>query len=96
MPGATLIPRDEMTTLLPTSDVQTIAANAEDAIQLQAVAYAINNAANTGEYSTTFLTKLRPYTVQQLKTNGYKIRYTGTPYDIELRCIISWFPEEDD
>ena len=87
-----LIPADEMTTLVPATQAQSIAATAEDAIQLKAVAYLINNAANTGQYRAKYNDELRPYVVQQLKSNGYTIRYTGNVYNVEHDCIISWEP----
>lgn len=83
------IDRDDMTTLHPASECAQVASTAEDDIQLSAVAYLINNAANTGLYKAEFLQKLRPAVKEQLESNGYKLRYSGGA-DPESSVEIMW------
>lgn len=86
-----IVEKGDMTTLRPASQSAETAASALDDIQLMAVAYAINNAANTGEYRAIFQDKLRPFVIDQLKANGYTIKYIhNNAYDMEHHALIIW------
>ena len=85
------VDRDQMTTLRPAADAYQTSLTAEDEIQLEAVAYAINNASNTGEVRVVFQTPLRPNVESQLKSNGYTIRLIGIA-ELERQTLISWSP----
>ena len=83
------IERDDMNKLHSASECAEVAAVAEDEIQLSAVAYLINNAANTGLYKAEFLQKLRPAVKEQLESKGYTLRFSGGA-DPESSVEILW------
>lgn len=88
-----LVPKDQMTELFSASTSANTAANAEDDIQLKSVAYAINEAANTGLYRVVYQTKLRPNVKAQLESQGYKIKYIdNNSYNMEHHALIIWGP----
>ena len=84
-----LVDKDHMTELRPASDSRATAQDAEKDIQLMAVAYAINNAANTGETRTIFQGVLLDDVRTQLESKGYTVTNFG-PAHPENRIIISW------
>lgn len=86
-----LVPKDQMTILRSASEAKATAQSAEDEIQLQAVAYAINNASNTGQYEVVFQEKLRDATKSELEAKGYTIKYIrNNAYDVEHQALIIW------
>lgn len=88
-----LVERTDMDKLISAYAAATTAITAEDDVQLKAVAYAINSAANTGQFRTLFQEKLRPNVKDELESNGYKLTPVG---DVHARkVIISWLPESD-
>ena len=82
-----LVEKDEMTTLRTASDSKATAANSLDDIQTKAVAYAINSAANCGEYTTIFQEVIRPNVKSELLEKGYVL--TPAP-ELNKGTIISW------
>ena len=84
-----LVPKDEMTTLRSASQSLDTANSAEDDIQLKAVAYAINSAANTGQKRVVFQELILDAVKEQLESNGYKLTEYGPCYP-ERHTIISW------
>ena len=84
-----LVEHDKMTTLYDASQSAATAATALDDIQLKAVAFAINSAANSGETSTTFSEDLRQATLDALKAKNYTIQNIGKADPSKLK-LISW------
>lgn len=84
-----LVDREDMTTLYSAADSRQNAETAEDAVQLKAVAYAINSAANTGLFRVVFQEPLRPAVEEELTSNGYSIKYIGVA-DLESNILIEW------
>lgn len=84
-----LVEKDEMTTLRSASDSKTTAQSALDDIQLKAVAYAINSAANCGELRVVFQEVLRQTVKDALISNGYTVEAAGIA-DKERGTIINW------
>ena len=82
-----LVDKDDMTTLRPASDSKATAETAEHDIQLKAVAYAINNAANCGQESIIFQEILRQDVAGDLTSNGYKLKRVP---QTERGTLISW------
>ena len=91
-----LVPRDEMTTLRSASASKATADTALDEQQLMEVAYLINNAANTGEYTAIYQNKLRDATVEALESSGYTIKYVhNNAYDMKKHAMIIWRDTKD-
>ena len=90
-----LVEQDEMTTLRSASDSLATAQGAEYDIQLKAVAYAINSAANTGEFRTVFQGVILDQIEQELLDNGYELTPYGPIYP-ERKTVISWGPVTHD
>lgn len=87
------VKRDEMTILRSASDAAATATSAEDDIQLQSVAYCINEASNTGLYRTVFQQPLRDSVKSQLEAKGYTIKYiNNNSYNMEHHALIIWGP----
>lgn len=84
-----LVDKNDMTTLYPASSSKSTAESAEDDIQLKAVAYAINSAANTGQMKVTFQEHLREAVKIQLKSKGYEVKPSGIAVK-DSSYIISW------
>ena len=84
-----LVEKDEMTTLRPASESKSTAETALDDIQLQAVAYAINSAANTGELRVIFQETLSDKVKDELESNGYELKDAGIASK-ERGTVISW------
>lgn len=87
-----LVEKDKMTELYPAAQSRQTAATAEDDIQLKAVAYAINSAANTGQLRVIFQEPLRENVKSQLEGNGYTIKYISAARE-EQQALISWKAE---
>ena len=86
-----LVTKDEMTTLRSAADSRSTAETALKDIQLMAVAYAINNAANTGELEVLFQEKLIDDIKEELENNGYTVRFVNNnSYQKEHHALISW------
>lgn len=84
-----LVERDDMTTLRPASESKQTAINAEKDQQLKAIAYAINNAANTGELTTVYQGVMLDEVKEELVSNGYTLKNFGE-INPENRTLISW------
>lgn len=88
-----IVARDQMTELRTADESYQTSLVAEDEIQLKAVAYEINTAANSGATRTVYQGKLRPAVLDQITASGYKVTYlkSATP---EGQVLISWKPED--
>lgn len=84
-----LVDKDHMTELYTAAQSRQTAATAEDDIQLKAVAFAINSAANTGQLRVIFQEPLRPSVVEQLEGSGYTIQYISAAKQ-DQQALISW------
>jgi len=84
-----LVDREHMTELRSASDAKATALSAESDIQLQSVAYAINEASNTGLTRTIFRGVLLDNTKTQLESKGYKLQNYGEVQP-ENMTVISW------
>lgn len=84
-----LVDKDHMTELYTAAQSRQTAATAEDDIQLKAVAYAINSAANTGQLRVIFQETLRPNVIEQLEGSGYTIQYLSAARE-DQQALISW------
>lgn len=67
-----LIPRDKITELVSASAAKETADSAANEIDIQVVAAAINNAANTGQYKVS-VSGILPATADKLKSLGYEV-----------------------
>lgn len=81
------VDKDDMTTLRPASDSNATAASALDDIQIEAVAYAINNAANCGQYDVIFQEEMRSNTKSELTGKGYTLAAAS---QLDRGTVISW------
>ena len=86
------VKKDDMTKLRTAEESLETALTAEDEVQLEAVAYLINNAANTGLTRAVYQDKLRPATLSELENKGYSVKYISAA-DAERQALISWKPE---
>ena len=84
-----LVDKDHMTELFPAAQSRQTASTAEDDVQLKAVAFAINSAANTGQLRVIFQETLRPNVVDQLEGSGYTIKYLSAARE-DQQALISW------
>lgn len=82
-----LVEKDEMTTLRPAADSKATAETAEHDIQIKAVAYAINQAANCGQDSIVFQEIIRKDVADELVSKGYALRQVPPT---ERGTLISW------
>lgn len=85
-----MVKKDAMIELYPSSKSKETASDAEDIIQLEAVAYQINNAANTGELMTVFQEELRPNVLASLKSAGYEIQLMDNAASSRGPHVIKW------
>lgn len=85
-----LIPQDEMRTLKAASAVKAVATTAIVDQQRGAVAYAINNAANTGETSVVINSKLDETLITELEGQGYTLTYDFAKAKPSDEVVISW------
>ena len=83
------IAKDDMTTLRTATESKTTAETALYDVQLQAVAYQINNAANCGELRVIFQEILRDDVREELESKGYELKDAGIA-DAERGTVISW------
>lgn len=81
--------KDEMTTLHSAYDCKSVADSAEYEHEIEALAFCINNAANTGEYKATYLSPISDAAMQELTDKGYQVTYNGGA-DKESSILISW------
>lgn len=81
--------RDDMTTLHQASECKTTAEEAPDVQQKNAVAFAINSAANCGELTVEFSQPLRPNVQAEVESKGYTVTPRGGAYS-DHPIIISW------
>lgn len=83
------VEKDDMTTLRTAAESLETSQTSEDEVQLKAVAYQINTAANTGSTKIFFLDPLREATKSALESKGYTIKnYEGAKP--EGQTVISW------
>lgn len=87
-----LVAKDDMVTLRPAADSRATAQTAEHDIQVKAVAYAINNAANCGQDRIIFQEILRQDVADELVAQGYVLRRVP---ETERGTLISWKDSED-
>ena len=86
-----LVPKEDMDKLRTASQSAETAATAELDVQLKAIAYQINTAANTGQNRAVFQEKLVPGVKEELESKGYKVEFNhNNPYDKENQTLISW------
>lgn len=85
-----LIPREELTTLKPASDVRNVADSAYEIHEEMSVAHDINTAANSGEKSITIVRKLSENLESKLKAKGYIITTASENYPEPYCYVISW------
>lgn len=85
-----LIPREELTTLKPASDVRNVADSAYEIHEEMSVAHDINTAANSGEKSITIVRKLSENLESKLKAKGYTITTASENYPEPYCYVISW------
>ncbi len=83
------VDREHMTTLRTAAESRATAASALDDVQLEAAAYAINNAANCGQYNILFQEEMRPNTKQQLESKGYELQVDNVT-ELKKTTLISW------
>lgn len=93
--ATSLIPRDKMTELKTAKECEEIAKAAEAIQELQSVAYAINNATNTGETEVTWANTLMETTQSALTTAGYKFKAVEGTAKPNTKYVISWKSKED-
>lgn len=87
---AGLIPTDEMTELKSASAVSEVAKEAVAIIEKQTVAYAINQAANTGEHSITYSKIISDELQELLRAQGYKVTRNSRAADPNKSWTISF------
>lgn len=85
-----LIPREELTTLKPASDVRNVADSAYEIHEEMSLAHDINTAANSGEKSITIVRKLSENLKSKLKAKGYTITTASENYPEPYCYVISW------
>lgn len=85
-----LIPREELTTIKPASDVRNVADSAYEIHEEMSVAHDINTAANSGEKSITIVRKLSENLESKLKAKGYTITTASENYPEPYCYVISW------
>lgn len=85
-----LIPIDELQQLKSASEVKTVASTAEADQQEQAIAYRINNAANCGQYETTYVGPIIDSVKTKLQSKGYTIKYDIARVNEEDIAHITW------
>lgn len=90
MPNTSLIPSSDMTTLQDASKCREVAESAEAIHEMMKVAYAINNAANTGELCVTWSGTLMQTTKDSLESAGYKVEAVEDIAREGTRYTISW------
>jgi len=82
-----LVDKDDMIKLRTAEESRATAQTAEHDIQIKAVAYAINNAANCGQDNIIFQEILRQDVASELKSKGYELSYVP---ETERGVLISW------
>ena len=89
-----MIDKDEMTTLIPASTAKTQAASALSAQEEASVAFEINNAVNTGEYSVRINHELSSTLITKLtgSSYNYKVEPVKDAYQevVPGQYIIRW------
>ena len=85
-----LVPKDEMTTLRSAADAYSTSQTAEYEQQLKAVAFAVNEASNTGETRTMFLGKLLDDVKSELESKGYTVKENEQAANPPIQNVISW------
>lgn len=89
-----MIDMDKLTELVPASEAQQTAMNAEKDLQIKAVAHVINTAANTGLYEAKYNTILLPEVKEELEAKGYVVKFVGLASS-ERQTLIIWTPTKD-
>lgn len=84
-----LVEKDDMTTLRPASDSRSTAQTAEKDIQIKAIAFAINSAANTGEMRAIYQGTLLEEVIAEVKGKGYTVEDCGIA-TLDRKYVISW------
>ncbi len=87
---ASLIPKEEMTTLKSAAEVKEISEQAELIQEEMSVAATINGAANTGVNSIFWYQRLSKTLKEKLEEMGYTVREVEDAANAEDCHIISW------
>ena len=85
-----LVDKDEMTTLRTAAESKATAETAEKDIQLKAIAYAINNAANCGQSNVIFQERIMDENIEELEGKGYTVRRDRLVSSTERSTLIDW------
>lgn len=86
-----LVKRDQMTVLRSASESAATAAAAEHDIQLQSVAFLINEAANTGLYRAVYQQEMMAEVKATLESKGYAVKFiNNTTYQPHHHALITW------
>lgn len=80
-----MIPNSDITKLHSAADVCAVAATAIAELEEQAVAAAINNNANMGNYSISWNKPLSDKMINKLLSEGYQVVNKKSPDGIELK-----------
>lgn len=86
-----LIPAEDITTLLPASQVKQVADAAEFIHESQSIATVINMAANTGAHSVTYSHAISKTMLTTLETQGYVVTQNDHAADPTKCYMISGF-----
>lgn len=85
-----LVPVDELNQLHSAASIKEVSDNATEIHLLQRAAYAINNAANTGEYSAIYQGPMTDTLKSTLESEGYTLTSVDTACTSAPTTKISW------
>lgn len=96
---------DKLSTLVEASEVQAVAKDSRLYNELASIAYAINTAANTGEYRVLYGHRISDDAKKEVEGKGYKVTPHYPPETIDemkpiieksasMQYIISWYEGE--
>lgn len=88
-----LIPQSELLILKSATDVQSVSATAALDQERQAVAGAINTAANTGATCVLINRRLSAAIVSELEGLGYVVRHDSARANVMDQATIYWDPD---
>jgi len=81
---ADLIPKEELDTLKPASEVKGVADEAVKILEQKSMATLINSAANTGQHSAIWGHPISPELLKVLKGQGYKITKMSPDFQYKI------------
>jgi hypothetical protein len=79
-----MIAKEDMSILISAQEAKAQAATALDDIEEMTIAYAINNAANTGEARLKYTGYMSPYIISKLKGLGYTVESVTSKDGVEV------------